>query len=89
MIVVAWASAPPEQGPGERRGEGGKAKRGGRRGGEEEEETFDGIGGEEGEILGLDGILMREFGCARLWLRLAGQRGIIDLDRNKLGVQEI
>ena len=42
--------------------------------------ALDGVGGEEGKVLGLERILVGVFRSAGLWLRLPGQRGVVHLE---------
>ena len=42
--------------------------------------SFDGVGGEEGDVFGFQRVLVGAFGRTRLRLRLSGERRVIDLE---------
>ncbi len=42
--------------------------------------ALDGVGGEEGEVLGLEGVLVRVLRAPGLWLRFASQRRVVNLN---------
>ena len=51
--------------------------------------TFNGIGGEEGQVLGLERVVVGELGVAALRLRLAGQRRVVHLEPARLDDADI